>query len=158
MSGRQLAHDFHRQNMAALQQLDHDWPRMRSEKRAQWHTQPLPEQPQMQYHPIFDHSNRLVSVLETCVIVESPGARLLKRLTPPVLQRPLPTPELIPLPRSVDWLIRDSGKVGRHFTRALLEIIKAHLKAEQVELEASNYGLVNRYAQEALEDFVKKTP
>ena len=112
----------------------------------------------MQYHPVFDHSNRLVTVLETCVIVKSPGAHLLKRLTPPVLQRPLPGPELVPSPRSVDWLIRDSGKVGRHFTRSLLGIIKTHLKAEQVELEASNYRLINRYAQEALEEFVKKTP
>jgi len=112
----------------------------------------------MQYHPTFDHNNRLVSVLETCVLVESPGAHLLRRLTPLVLQRPLPALNLVPSPRSVDWLIRDSGKVGRHFTRALLGIIKAHLKAEQVELEASNYGLINRYAQEAIEDFVRKTP
>jgi hypothetical protein len=97
-------------------------------------------------------------VRETCIIVESPGAHLLKRLTPPVLQRPLPTPELVPSPRSVDWLIRDSGKVGRHFTRALLGIIKAHLQAEQVELEAGNHELINRYAQDALEEFVKKTP
>jgi hypothetical protein len=158
MSGRQLAQDFHSDNLAALEQLDQDWPRLRSEKSSQWHTQPLPEQPQMQYHPIFDHSNRLVGVGETCVIVESPGAHLLKRLTPPVLQRPLPAPGLVPSPRSVDWLIRDSGKVGRHFTRALLGIIKAHLKAEQVELEASNHGLINRNAREALEEFVKKTP
>jgi hypothetical protein len=158
MSGRQLAQDFHRDNLAALERLDQDWPRLRSEKSSQWHTQPLPEQPQMQYYPTFDHSDRLVGVCETCVIVESPGAHLLKRLTPPVLQRPLPAPGLVPSPRSVDWLIRDSGKVGRHFTRALLGIIKAHLKAEQVELEASNHGRINRYAQEALEEFVKKTP
>ena len=160
MSGRQLAQQFHLQNIAVLQQLDKDWPRLRSEKSSQWHThtQPLPQQPQMQYHPTFDHNNRLVGVLETCVLVESPGAHLLRRLTPLVLQRPLPALNLVPSPRSVDWLIRDSGKVGRHFTRALLGIIKAHLKAEQVELEASNYGLINRYAQEAIEDFVRKTP
>ncbi len=158
MLGRQFAENFHRDNMAALEQLDREWPRIRSEKSSQWHTEPLPEQPQMQYHPIFDHSNRLVGVRETCIIVESPGAHLLKRLTPPVLQRPLPALDLVPAPRSIDWLIRDSGKVGRHFTRALLEIIKAHLKAEQVDLEIGNHSLINRYAQEALEEFVKKTP
>lgn len=158
MSERQLAQDFHRDNIAALERLDQDWQHLRSEKSFQWHTQPLPEQPQMQYRPIFDHSNRLVGVRETCVIVQSPGAHLLKRLTPPVLQRPLPSPELVPSPRSVDWLIRDSGKVGRHFTRALLEIIKAHLKAKQVELEVGNHDLINRHAQEAIEEFVKKTP
>jgi hypothetical protein len=158
MAGRHLAQEFHRENMAALQQLDRDWPRLRGEKSSQWHTQPLPERPQMHYSPIFDHRNRLVGVSETCVIVPSPGAHLLKRQTPPVLQRPLPAPDLVPSPRSVDWLIRDSGKVGRHFTRALLEIIRAHLKAERVELGIGNHSLINRYAQEALEDFVSKTP
>jgi hypothetical protein len=158
MSGRQLAQDFHRDNLAALKQLDQDWSRLRSEKSSQWHTEPLPEQPQMQYHPIFDYGSRLVGVRETCVIVESPVAHRLKQLTPPVLQRPLSALGLVPSSRSVDWLIRDSGKVGRHFTRALLGIIKAHLKAEQVELESTNHGLINRYAQEALEEFVIKTP
>ncbi len=158
MAGRLLAQEFHRENMAALQQLDTDWPRLRSEKSSQWHTQPLPERPQMHYSAILDYRERLVGVSETCIIVKSPGAHLLKRLTPPVLQRPLPAPDLAPATRSVDWLIRDSGKVGRHFTRALLGIIKAHLKAEQVELKTGNEGLINRYAQEALEDFVRKTP
>jgi hypothetical protein len=158
MSGRQLARDFHHQNLAALEQLDREWPRLRSEKNIQWHTQPLPEQPQMQYHPVFDHHDRLVGVRETCVIVDAPGAHWIRRLTPPVLKRPLPALELVPSPRSVDWLIRDSGKVGRHFTRALLEIIKAHLQAEQVTLEAGNHERINRSAQDALEDFVHKTP
>jgi hypothetical protein len=158
MSGRQLAQHFHHQNMAVLEQLDQDWPRLRSETSSRWHTETLPYLPQMQYHPIFDYKDRLVSVLETCVLVPSPGAHLLRQLTPPVLQRPLPAPDLVPSPRSVDWLIRDSGKIGRHFTRALLGIIKAHLTAEQVEMEAGNYRLINRYAQEAIEEFVKKTP
>jgi hypothetical protein len=158
MSSRQLAQDFHRDNVAALQQLDQDWPRLRSEKNVQWHTQPLPEHPQMEYHPVFDHNDRLVGVRETCVLVEPPGAQLLKRLTPPVLRRPLPSMDLVPAPRSVDWFIRDAGKVGRHFTRALLEIIKTHLQAEQVALEAGNYDLINRHAQDALEDFIHKTP
>ena len=158
MVGRQFAEDFHHANLAALEQLDRDWPRLRGEKSSQWHAEPLPEQPQVKYHPIFDHSGRLVGVREKCIIVESPGAHLLRRLTPPVLQRPLPALELVPPPRSVDWLIRDSGKVGRHFTRALLGIIKAHLQVEQVDLEVGDQGLINRYAQEALEEFVKRTP
>ena len=158
MSGRRLAQEFHQENLAALKQLDENWPRLRSEKRSQWHTQSLPEEPQMQYHPLFDHNDRLVGVRETCVIVEAPRAHLLKRLTPPVLQRPLPPSEPAPTTRSVDWIIRDTGKVGRHFTRALLEIIKAHLKAEQVALAGDNYDLINHQAQEALQEFVKRTP
>jgi len=158
MSGRQLARDFQRENLAALNHLDQDWPRLRRERITRWHTQPLPEEPQMQYHPVFDHKDRLVGVRETCVIVDAPRAHLLKQLTPPVLQRPLPDMDLVPSPRSVDWLIRDSGKVGRHFTRALLEIIRAHLEAEQVVLEAGNYDAINRHVQDALEDFVHKTP
>jgi hypothetical protein len=158
MSGRQLAQQFHRENLAALELLDREWPRLRSEKSAQWHTQPLPQRPQMHYSPILDHRNRLVGVSETCVIVKSPGAHLLKRLTPPVLQRPLPAPDLVPAPRSVDWLIRDSGKVGRHFTRALLGIIKDHLAAERVELNIGNHDLINRYARAALEEFVRNRP
>ena len=158
MPGRQLAKDFYRDNMAALKQLDQDWPRLRSERSSLWHNQPLPEQPQMQYYPIFNSNNRLVDVRETCVIVDTPGAHILKQFTPAVLQRPLPETEPTPTTRSVDWLIRDAGKIGRHFTRSLLRIIKTHLEAEQVALEAGNYDLINRRAQEALLEFVKKTP
>lgn len=158
MSGRKLAQHFYNDNMAALKQLDRKWERLRSEKSSQWHTQSLPEQPQMQYHPLFDYNNRLVGMHETCVIVDTPGAHMLKQFTPAVLQRPLPESEPAPSTRSVDWLIRDSGKIGRHFTRALIGIIKTHLKAEQVALEAGNHDLINRRAQEALEEFVKKTP
>ena len=158
MRGRKLAQDFYNNNVKALKQLDQDWPRLRSEKSVQWHNQPLPEQPQMQYFPIFENKNRLVDVRETCVIVDTPGANILKRFTPPVLQRPLPETIPVPTTKSVDWLIRDAGKIGRHFTRALLEIIKAHLKAEQVALEVDNYDLINRHAQEALHEFMKKTP
>jgi len=158
MRGRKLAQDFYNNNVKALKQLDQDWPRLRSEKSVQWHNQPLPEQPQMQYFPIFENKNRLVDVCETCVIVDTPGANILKRFTPPVLQRPLPDTIPVPTTKSVDWLIRDAGKIGRHFTRALLEIIKTHLKAEQVALEVDNYDLINRHAQEALQEFMKRTP
>ena len=158
MRGRQLARDFYQNNIAALNKLDREWPRLLSERSSQWHNQPLPEQSQMQYGPLFDNNNRLVDVLETCVIVDTPGAHIIKQFTPAVLQRPLPATEPTPTTRSVDWIIRDAGKIGRHFTRALLEIIKTHLKAEQVELEAVNHDIINRHAQEALQEFVKRTP
>ena len=157
MSGRQLAQDFYQDNLAALKQLDQDWPHLRKERYSQFHPQDLPEQPQMQYYPLFDN-NRLVSMHQTCVIVDSPGAKLLKRFIPPVLLRPLPESEPTPATKSVDWLIRDAGKVGRHFTRALLRIIKTHLDDKQVSLEADDYDLINRRAQEALQKFVKDTP
>jgi hypothetical protein len=158
MAGRQLAREFHHHNLAALERLDRDWLRLRSEKAFEWHTQPLPEWSQMQYYPVFDYKKRLVSVRETCVIVETPGAHTLKRLTPAVLQRPLPPSEPAPSTKSVDWIIRDTGKVGRHFTRALLGIIKAHLKAEQVALAGDNYDLINRLAREGIQEFVNRTP
>jgi hypothetical protein len=157
MAGRKLAQDFHQDNIAALKQLDQDWPRLRKERTSQWNSKSLPEQPQMQYFPLFEN-NRLISMHETYVIVDSPGAKVLKRFIPSVLLNPLPESEPAPSTRSVDWLIRDAGKIGRHFTRALLRIIKTHLEAEQVALEAGNYDLINRRAQEALLEFVKKTP
>lgn len=158
MPERRLAADFYRDNVTALKQLDRDWPRLRDERSTHWHSQPLPEAPQMEYHPLFDDHNRLVSMHETCVIVDAPSAHLLKEFTPPVLRRPLPESESCPETGSVDWLIRDVGKIGRHFTRALLTIIKAHLKEEQVALDARNYERIHREAQEALQEFVKKAP
>jgi hypothetical protein len=157
MSGRQLARDFYQDNVAALHRLDRDWPRLRSEKGSQWHNYPLPEQPKMEYHPLFDAHDRLVSLRESCVIVDAPGAQMLKSLTPAVLQRPLPEAEPVPETGSADWLIRDVGKIGRHFTRALLSIIKAHLQEEKVALEAANYERIAQEAREALQEFVKKT-
>jgi hypothetical protein len=157
MPGRELARNFYQDNVAALQKLDEDWPRLRAERSSRWQRHPLPEHPQMQYHPFFTE-DRLVSLHETCVIVDSPGAHLLKQFTPGVLQRPLPAEEPLPATGSADWLIREVGKVGRHFTRALLRIIKAHLEAEQVALEAGDHELINQHAQMALREFVESTP
>ena len=156
--GRRLAADFHRDNVTALERVDWDWPRLRQGRSAHWHSQPLPETPRMEYHPLFDEHGRLVSMYETCVIVPSPGARLLIELTPPVLRRPLPGSTPCPKTGSAEWLLRDVGKIGRHFTRALLNIIKAHLKEEQVALDARNYERIHRKAQEALQEYVKRAP
>lgn len=157
MQGRRLARDFHEDNVAALRRLDADWPRLREEKTSQWHPRELPEDPRMHYYPLFEN-DRLVSMHETCVMIDSPGRKLLQKYTPPVLIRPLP--ENIPAPstRSVDWLIRDAGKIGRHFTRALLSIIKKHLEDQQVELEVANYQMINRRAQDALKEYMQNTP
>jgi hypothetical protein len=156
MAGRKLAQEFNRDNIIALQQLDRDWPHLRRERSSIWTYRPLPEKPQMQYHPLFsDH--RLIGVYETCVIVDSPGAQILERFTPPVLQRHIPHSEPVPATGSADWLIRDVGKIGRHFTRALLKIIKDHLNEEQVALKAENRDLITCHAQEALKEFVKNS-
>ncbi|MGE5249796.1 MAG: hypothetical protein ACM3QS_06225 [Bacteroidota bacterium] len=156
MRGRRLAGEFYSDNVTALRRLDQDWPRLRKETYGRWHNQPLPQKPQMQYHPLYDEHNRLVSMHETCVILDAPGAHILRQFTPPVLQRPLP--QSVPETGSPDWLIRSVGKIGRHFTRALLSIIKDHLKAEQVALEAGNYYQVYLHAQEALQEFVRGRP
>ncbi|MGA2489768.1 MAG: hypothetical protein ABSF99_06215, partial [Anaerolineales bacterium] len=158
MNGRQLAKDFHNGNITALQMLDRDWPRLREEKSSLWHKKLLPEKAQMQYIPFFDKADRLVYVHEICVIVDSPDVHKLQALTPPVLQRPLPANVPVPTTGSADWLIREVGKIGRHLTRALLEITKAHLDAERVALEARNYDLINQKAQGAFREFIEKTP
>jgi hypothetical protein len=58
----------------------------------------------------------------------------------------------------VDWLIREVGKVGRHFTRALLEIIREHLAVEEIALVAKNYDRINQEAREILDDFMTRFP
>jgi hypothetical protein len=158
MTGRQLARDFQDGNITALQMLDRDWPRLREKKSFFWHKTLIPEKAQMQYLPFFDKAGRLISLHETCVIVDSPDVQKLQALTPRVLQRPLPDNVPAPTTGSADWLIREVGKVGRHFTRALLEIIKAHLAAERVALEARNYELIHRQARDALREYIEKTP
>jgi hypothetical protein len=158
MVGRKLAQDFHKDNNAALYMLDQDWPHLRERKIPTWqYTQPIPETSQMQYVPVFENK-RLTRFYETCVIVDAPGARSLKRFIPAVLKRPLPEKEPLPDMGSADWLIREVGKVGRHITRALLKIINDRLEAEQIALEAANYALINRRAQEALKEFIERTP
>jgi len=157
MAGRLPALDFYRANLDALHALDRDWPRLRRARTSRWRGSFLPEQARMSYQPLFNNE-RLTGVHETCAILPPPHAGLLERLTPDVLRRPLPPQVPVPVTGSADWLIRDVGKVGRHFTRALLRIIKDHLEAERVALEPSNYALIDRRAQEALEEFVKRTP
>jgi hypothetical protein len=158
MRGRQLAKEFHDNNIAALKMLDQDWSRLREEKSSRWATTPLPEKSQMQYEPFFSKADRLLYLHETCVIVDSPNAETLQRYTHPVLRSP--HLENVPVPKtgSADWLIRTVGKIGRHFTRALLGIIKARLAEEKVALEAQDYKLINQEALDALREFVEKRP
>ncbi len=158
MAGRKLAQNFYNDNVTALRMLDENWSRLRSQKKATWQsTQPIPEHSQMQYVPVFE-KDRLIHLYETCVIVDSPGAHDLKKFIPGMLRRPLPENEALPVMGSADWLIREMGKVGRHFTRALLKIINTRLEAEQIALEARNYELINQRAQEALKEFIERTP
>lgn len=158
MAGRKLAQDFHEDNVTALRLLDEDWQRLRNEKKHAWQsTQPIPEQSQMQFVPVFEHE-RMIRLYESCVIVDAPGARKLQPFIPAVLKRPLAEKEPLPDMGSADWLLREVGKVGRHFTRALLKIINDRLEAEQIVLEAGNYELINQRAQEALKEFIERTP
>lgn len=158
MGERKLAQEYYKDNIAALRLLDKNWERLRSQKKTTWQsTQPLPERSEMQFVPVFE-KNRLIRLYETCVIVDSPGARTLQRFIPPVLKRPLPENEPLPAIGSADWLIREVGKVGRHFTRALLKIVNDRLESEKINLEAKNYEMINRQAQEALKEFIERTP
>lgn len=158
MAGRELPETFRAANLAALSRLDQDWPRLRRKVVPSWsEPHPLPEQAAMRYQPVFVRG-RLAYLFETCVMVDSPLARELLKFTPPVLQRPIPENQPVPATGSAEWLIRDTGKIGRHFTRALLNIIKDRLEAEKISLDAHNYHRINQEARDALQDFVGKTP
>jgi hypothetical protein len=158
MAGRKLASAFHNNNIAALKALDADWPRLREAKNLIWSTSELPEKSRTQYKPIFSNANRLMYLHETCVIVEAPDHRALRNLTPAVLQNPLPPNVPVPETGSADWLMRYIGKVGRHFTRALLGIMKARLETERVALDVNNYELITEHALDAMRDYVEKNP
>jgi hypothetical protein len=158
MKDRPLAQAFHEKNQAALQALDRDWPRIRGEKTSRFSSSSLPEQAKMQYKPFFDKEGRLSYIQETCVILDSPNAKLLQEFTPRILQDPLPYNEPVPEIGSTDWLIRNVGKIGHHLTRALLGIVKEHLATEKITLEKDNYELINRRAMETLHSYIEKMP
>ncbi len=158
MKDRQLAKAFHENNRTALQMLDRDWPRIREEKTSRFSTVVLPELAQMQYKPSFTKEGRLNYIQETCVIIDSPDAKILHQYIPAVLQDPYPANELVSVTGSADWLIRNVGKIGRHLTRALLGIIKDRLEAEQITLEKDNYEIINQRALETLHNYVEKMP
>lgn len=157
MADRKLAHEFHENNQKALAQLDVEWPNVRKGNAPWPFVQSLPEQPQMQVIPVY-YKNCLVSIREVCVIVDSPDSHELRRMTPRVLQNPLPEDVAAPRTGSEDWLIRVVGKVGRHFTRALLGIILRHLETKKIMPAAQSYDRINYEAQHALRTFIESTP
>jgi len=157
MAGRKLAQEYHDSDQRALKSLDEKWHKIRETSVAWPFIQSLPEHSQMQFIPKYYEDN-LVAVREVCVIVDSPYALELKNLTPPILQNPLPLNEDAPATGSVDWLLRVVGKVGRHFTRAMLEIIVKHLEAERVHLSSHDYDRINYEAQDALRLFDERNP
>jgi hypothetical protein len=157
MAGRKLAREFHEDNEKALNLLDQEWPKIRKDRMPWPHVQSLPEGSRMQYFPSY-YRECLISLREVCVILDPPEARELRNLTPRVLQNPLPEDEMVPVTGSVDWLLRTVGKVGRHFTRALLDIIMRHLEAEKIHLGPHNYDRINYEAHDALRSFVESNP
>jgi hypothetical protein len=158
MKDRPLAKAFHEHNRTALQLLDRDWPRIRKERTSRFSAISLPETANMKYKPFFSKEERLNYIQETCVIIDSPDAKILQPFIPRVLQDPFPHNEPAPMTGSADWLIRRSGKIGRHLTRALLGIIKERLAAERIPLEKDNYELINQRALETLHEYVGKLP
>jgi hypothetical protein len=157
MTGRKLAQEFHENNKDALKLLDQEWHNLREHNLPWPFARSLPEHPQMQFNPIYQKKN-LVSMRELCVIVDSPDTQELKSLTPRILRRPLPEDEMVPVTGSADWLLRMVGKIGRHFTRALLEIIVKHLEEEKLHTDSQNYDRINFKAQDALRSFTERHP
>jgi hypothetical protein len=157
-AGRQLSAEVHQANQEALQQLDAAWPELRKGKTTGWSgRQSLPRQAKMHHNPVF-MEDRLIHVYEECIVLDSPGAQMIKMFTPPVLQRPLPECENAPATGSVDWLIREVGKIGRQFTRALIDLIKERLEAEHISIEEKNFTLINQQANDALRDYIETKP
>lgn len=157
MEGRRLAQEFHEENLYALKLLDQEWPNVRKANAPWPYVQSLPDNTQMQFIPMFCR-NVLVEMREVCVIVDSPAAHDLRRLTPPVLLNPLPEDVVVPTTGSADWLLRVVGKVGRHFTRALLDIILRHMAADRIQYNLHDFNRINYEAQDALRSFVERTP
>jgi hypothetical protein len=156
MAGRKQAKAFHESNLLALKLLDQDWPQLLHKKNSMW-PEAIPATPRMQYKPVFIQ-DRFVRLYETCAIVEAPEAHVLKRLTPAILHRPIHEHQAVPTVGSADWLIREIGKIGRHFTRALIGIILTHLEDEKISLEAQNYEEINLRAMDALREYIEKRP
>lgn len=152
MTGRKLALEFREENEQVLKLLDQEWYKIRFSHVSWPLAQSLPESSQMQFIPKYI-DDRLVDLREICVVVESPGARELRSLTPRVLQNPLPEDEMIPVTGSADWLLRVIGKIGRHFTRALLDIIVQHLEEERSHPCPQDIDRINYEAQDALRSF-----
>ncbi len=157
MAGRRLAQEFHESDVKALKLLDEKWSKIREDSFAWPFIQSLPEKSQMQFIPKYYEDN-LVAMREICVIVDSPYAKELKELTPAVLQNPLPFDEPAPVTGSADWLLRVVGKIGRHFTRAMLEIINRHLEEERIHPSSHDFDRINYEAQEALRLFDERNP
>jgi len=158
MEGRALAKEFHDDNRKALEVLDQHWSEVRKKRHSPWpFSQSLPESPRMQFVPI-QFKKIVVAMREVCVIVDAPDAAELREITPPVLQNPLPEDVDAPVTGSADWLLRVSGKIGRHFTRALLDIIKRHLEAERISSNLVSYERINLEAQDALRSFIQSNP
>lgn len=158
MRGRKMAEEFYQANLAALQELDRDWQTLREGKFPfSRKSATIPPEAPMEFHGYFE-GDRLLHIHETCVVVDPPRSSDFKKFIPPVLKRPLQEKTLVAATGSADWLIREVGKIGRHFTRALLEIIHDHLATEKIALDVRNYELINRAAHEILEDFIYRTP
>ena len=159
MADRKPAQIIHENNRRALRVLDEEWPTIRKNSRPWPVIQTLPEYATMQYLPIYFRDS-LVGIREICVVVDAPDARELKRLTPPFLQSPLPEHIMPPSIGSADWLIRMVGKIGRHFTRALLDIINEHLQAERLHphLSSQDYEQLNREVQDAVRWYLDNKP
>ncbi len=158
MAGRKLAEDFYQANLQALKELDQDWAKLRQGKIPYWpNILPVPQSARMHFDGQFEFG-RLKYVRETCVVVDPPKAGDFKKYIPAVIHKPLAEHVAVPATGSADWLIRETGKIGRHFTRALLEIIKGHLAAEKIALDAKNYELIAREAREALDEKIMRLP
>jgi hypothetical protein len=158
MPGRILAEEFYQANVNALKCIDEDWPRLQKKRIPYWpDILSIPKTASMQYEPVFEH-HQLKYIYETCVIVQPPWLQEFEKFIPRVLHRPLEEKEIVPATGSADWLIREIGKVGRHITRALLELIREHLEEEKIALEAKNYEEINRQAQEVLQEYIRSKP
>jgi hypothetical protein len=157
MVGRTLAKQFYQDNCSALADLDEHWNKLRKEIKYPVPDMILPKHSQVEYEPVFE-KKRLRHVYETCVIVPPPDRELLLRYTAPELRRPLPPDMPVPPTGSVDWLLREVGKVGRHFTRAILHMVQERLAEEQISPDAKNYREITEQAMLIWQDHVEKLP
>jgi hypothetical protein len=155
MEGRTLARVFHEGNIRALQQLDSRWPSIRENPINPFSQERFPMEAKTRYIPEVSNG-KLAHIREESVIVNPPFIKALQFLTPDVLKRPLPQNVKYHI-GSIEWLIREIGKVGRHSTRALLDIVKERIEQERIDLSPENYANIAKRGMQALQEHIENT-
>jgi hypothetical protein len=148
---------FYEANAAALKKFDDEWSDVRKRTVGvslfMRNVEAPPIKSTMSYIPKYSDKGRLTNIFEERVIIRSPFTQELQRLTPGELKRPRPEGMHYPAFGSQDFLLLETGKIGRHSIRAMLDVIKDHMKKDSVKLAEENYSKIAQLGTEALREY-----